>query len=176
MRAMKTLKDVYEHHAEMPFISPKYEQELLKKPIAKRQMERTEEGYLPGHIILLWRIQFGSYTTHHPHHKYFYTTYGIDAQKELEQLIEDGLVRIDTAFESVKLLPAMTLKELLQDKEVKGLSKMKRADLEAALQATYTEAALAITFDERSYSLTEAGQELLDKHPEIIAKHPQKKY
>ncbi len=88
-------------------------------------------------------------------------------------MVSIALIRL---FESVKLLPVMTLKELLQDKEVKGLSKMKRADLEAALQATYTEASLARTFDERSYSLTEAGQELLDKHPEIITKHPQKNY
>ena len=80
------ITEVYGEHAEMPFISPKYESELLQKPIAKRQMERTEEGFLPGHIILLWRIQFGTYTKRSSHHKYFYTTYGIDAQKELEEI------------------------------------------------------------------------------------------
>lgn len=125
---MKTVNEVYSEHAEIPFIAPKYEAELLHKPIAKRQMQRTEEGLLPGHIILLWRIQFGSYTTTSPHHKYFYTTYGIDAQKELDSLIRQGHVRINTAFDSLHLLSAFDVKGFLKAKEVKGLSKMKRAD------------------------------------------------
>lgn len=173
---MKTIKEIYQHHSEMPYIAPKYEQELRQKTIAKRQMQRTKEDYLPGHIILLWRIQFGTYTTKSQHHKYFYTTYGIDAQAALERLVADGLVNIDTAFESLKLLSVLTLKERLKEEGFKGLSNMKRAELVAAIQDTYTEETLAKTFDERSYSLTQAGRKVLDSHPDIIAKHPQKKY
>ncbi|MEQ9764358.1 hypothetical protein ABPS01_06750 [Streptococcus sp. ZJ151] len=173
---MKTLNEVYGEHAEMPFISPKYEAELLRKPIAKRQMERTEEGFLPGHIILLWRIQFGTYTTKSPHHKYFYTTYGIDAQKELEDLISKSYVRINSAFESIKLVSAPIVKDFLKTKEVKGLSKMKRSDLDAALKQEFTEEELGGLFEERSYSLTQSGEDLLAKYPDIVAKHPQKKY
>lgn len=172
---MKTINDVYGQHAEMPFILPKYEAELLRKPIAKRQMERTPEGFLPGHIILLWRIQFGTYTTKSPHHKYFYTTYGIDAQKELESLIEQGYVKINSAFDSLHLLSALAIKDFLKAKEVKGLSKMKRQDLHSSLKACYTEAELSSLFSERSYALTQSGVDLLAKHPEIVAKHPQKK-
>lgn len=173
---MKTLKEVYGDHAEMPFVLPKYEAELLRKPIAKRQMERTAEGLLPGHIILLWRIQFGTYTTKSPHHKYFYTTYGIDAQKELEELIARGYVSINSAFDSINLVTAPDVKDFLKTKEVKGLSKMKRSDLDAALKRYITEEELATLFDERSYALTQAGEDLLGKYPEIVAKHPQKKY
>ncbi len=173
---MKTLNEVYGEHAEMPFISPKYETELLRKPIAKRQMERTEEGLLPGHIILLWRIQFGTYTTKSSHHKYFYTTYGIDAQKELEELITMGYVRINSAFESINLVSAPLVKDFLKAKGVKGLSKMKRSDLDAALEQHFTEEELGDLFEERSYALTQSGKDLLAKYPDIVAKHPQKKY
>lgn len=173
---MKTLKEVYGDHAEMPFVLPKYEAELLRKPIAKRQMERTKDGYLPGHIILLWRIQFGSYTTKTQHHKYFYTTYGINPKTAIETLVVDGLVKIDTAFESLKLQSALILKEWLKEKDIKGLSKMKRSELDKAINDAYTEEALAEKFEERSYSLTELGETVLAAYPDIVAKHPQKKY
>ena len=170
------ITEVYGEHAEMPFISPKYESELLQKPIAKRQMERTEEGFLPGHIILLWRIQFGTYTTRSSHHKYFYTTYGIDAQKELEELISKGYVHINSAFESINLISAPIMKKFLKIKGVQRLSKMKRIDLEEALKKYFTEEELGNLFDERSYSLTQRGKDLLANYPDIVAKHPQKKY
>ncbi|TWS95371.1 hypothetical protein [Streptococcus sp. sy018] len=173
---MKTIETVYSNHAEKPYIAPEYEQELLEKPIAKWAMERTEEGLLPGHIIMLWRVHFGTYTTDYPHHKYFATTYGIDAQKELEFLIKQGYVKIDSAFDSLRHLPAGKLKQWLKEKEVVGLSKMKRADLDQAMIIAYEEDELAKQFDLRGYSLSDKGDKTLAKYPEIIAKHPQKKY
>lgn len=172
----KTIKEVYQDHAELPYIAPEFEAELLRKPIAKRQMVRTAEGFLPGHIIMLWRISFGTYLTNSPHHKYFYTTYGIDAVKELAYLIEEGYVLIDTAFDSLKHLPAGQLKDFLKAKDVKGLSKMKRDDLDQAMAIHYTETELVNLFDLRGYRLTDKGEALLAAHPEIVAKHPQKKF
>lgn len=169
-------KDLYKDHAEMPYIAPQYETELFKKPIAKRQMERTVEGFLPGHIILLWRISFGTFLTNTFRHKYFYTTYGIDADQELDMLIEAGYVRIETAFESLRHLPAGDLKDFLKAKEVTGLSKMKRSDLDGKMAELYSEEELSGLFDLRSYALTEKGQSLLEAHPEIVDKHPKKKY
>lgn len=173
---MKTIETVYANHAEVPYIAPEYEQELLTKPIAKWAMERTEEGLLPGHIIMLWRVNFGTYTTAQPHHKYFATSYGIDAQKELNFLIAKGYAKVDSAFESLRHLPAGHLKQLLKDKGVTGLSKMKRADLDQAMQGAYSEEELAGKFDLRGYSLLAKGRETLAQYPDIIAKHPQKKY
>lgn len=172
----KSFKDIYKDHAEMPYIAPQYEMELMKKPIAKRQMERTTEGFLPGHIILLWRISFGTFLTTSFRHKYFYTTYGIDADKELDMLIEAGYVRIETAFESLRHLPAGELKDFLKAKDVIGLSKMKRSDLDGKMAELYREDELANLFELRSYALTEKGQALLAAHPEIVDKHPQKKF
>ena len=53
---------------------------------------------------------------------------------------------------------------------------MKRIDLEEALKKYFTEEELGNLFDERSYSLTQRGKDLLAKYPDIVAKHPQKKY
>lgn len=172
----KLFKDIYKEHAEMPYIAPQYEEELAKKPIAKRQMERTVEGFLPGHIILLWRISFGTFLTTSFRHKYFYTTYGIDADKELNMLTEAGYVRIETAFESLRHLPAGDLKEFLKAKGVAGLSKFKRSDLDEKMAEQYTEDELSSLFEVRGYALTEKGKALLEAHPEIVDKHPQKKF
>lgn len=173
---MKTLTEIYSQHAEMPYIAPKYEAELLRKPIPKRNMLRTSEGLLPGHIIMLWRINFGSYTTQSTHHKYFYTTYGIDAQKELDWLIEEGYVKVDSAFDSLKHLSAGFLKDFLKAKGVAGLSKMKRSDLDQAVAANYTEEEFGKLFELRGYAILPKGKEVLEAHPEIVDKHPQKSY
>ncbi|MGT2926334.1 hypothetical protein [Streptococcus cuniculipharyngis] len=173
---MKTIKEVYASHAEIPYIAEEYQEELLVKPIPKWAMVRTEEGLLPGHLIMLWRVNFGTYTTSHPHHKYFATSYGIDAQKELDYLIEQGYAQKDGAFASLQHLPARQLKELLKEKQVAGLSKMKRQELDQAMQRVYTEEELAGKFELRGYSVLPKGARLLEKYPEIVAKHPQKKY
>lgn len=163
-------------HLVEPYIHPDYAEELSRKPIAKRQLTLTEEGLLPGHIIWLWRISFGSYTNQMKPHKYFYTTYGIDAEKELSALIEKGLVREESAFESLRHLSAVKLKEFLKEKGVTGLSKYKRPDLDRLMTESFSEEDLANQFEVRGYVLTESGDRLLKKYPDIIAKHPQKKY
>ncbi|MGT2887430.1 hypothetical protein N1495_05765 [Streptococcus didelphis] len=173
---MKTLKEIYENHSEMPYIHPKYEKELMRKPIAKRNMIRTDEGLLPGHLIMLWRINFGTYSTASPHHKYFYTTYGIHAEQELQWLINNHYVQVDSPFTSMKELAAPQLKEFLKEKGVQGLSKMKRSDLEGAILEHYSEEEFGSLFEVRSYSLLEKGITALKKYPEVIDKHPQKKY
>lgn len=173
---MKNFYDVYANHAELPYFASCYQEELLKKPIPKRNMVRTAEGLLPGHIIMLWRISFGTYTNQASHHKYFYTSYGIDAQKELDWLIQENYVRLNTAFESLKYLAVPKLKEFLQLRHVKGLSKMKRYDAEKALAQVYSNEDLESLFDLRGYQLTDKGRAVLKRHPDIVAKHPQKKF
>lgn len=173
---MKTIEELYANHAEMPYLAPEYLEELTLKPIAKRQMERTSEGFLPGHIILLWRVQFASYRTDSPHHKYFYTTYGIDAQKELDWLVAQGYVVLEMAEQAIRHLSASQLKALLKSREVKGLSKLKRQELDQLVLELLSSVELAELTQVRAYLLTEKGQAILDSHPEIVAKHPQKKY
>lgn len=173
---MKNIETVYKDHAEMPYLAPEYIDELLTKPIAKRQMIRTKEGLLPGHIIMLWRIQFGTYRTDTPHHKYFATTYGINAQTELEWLIQEKYVAVESAAASIKHLSSSVLKHFLKQKEVKGLSKMKRQDIDQAIYQHFTESELADLFDLRGYELLAKGRDVLAKYPDIVDKHPQKKF
>lgn len=178
------LRQLYQSHAEFPYISPERDiAEFLEevaissgKLVPKRNMIRVSEGYLPGHLILLWRIQFGTYTNETVISKYFEYSYGIDAQKELELLIHDGLVVEDTALASLTHLPAGKLKLLLKEKGVKGLSKMKREDLDKIIAEEFTEEELARQFSIRGYHLSKEGEALLNRYPEIIAKHPQKKF
>lgn len=56
-------------------------------------------------------------------------SYGIDAPKHLEKLVEKGYAIIETAFDSLDHLNATMKKNILKRKGVTGLSKMKAADL-----------------------------------------------
>ncbi|MFA9413425.1 MULTISPECIES: hypothetical protein [unclassified Streptococcus] len=173
---MTTITTIYANHAEYPRVPDQYLDEILAKPIAKLQMVRTSEGLLPGHIILLWRIQFGSYLTTSQPHKYFATTYGIDAEHDLVWLIEEGYVFIEGARDALRHQPITQLKAWLKDKGISGLSKMKRADLDKAVLTHFSDQELEQYCQERAYLLTEKGLSTLANHPEIVAKHPQKKF
>ena len=66
MTLLDKIKEKYAQHPEMPYISP--ERNLAawleevdtssNKLVPKRNMIRLDGGYLPGHIIILWRVQF----------------------------------------------------------------------------------------------------------------------
>ena len=68
---VKNVFALYENHAEVPYISPQrnlHEWVNLvnigsESLVPKRNMIRFEEDVLPGHLILLWRINFGTFTT-----------------------------------------------------------------------------------------------------------------
>ncbi|HEV4544211.1 TPA: hypothetical protein VY197_001389 [Streptococcus pneumoniae] len=60
------LEKFYKKHQVKPFISPERELDtwlLSPKPIPKRNMDLLVDDSLAGDIILLWRIQFGTFTT-----------------------------------------------------------------------------------------------------------------
>ncbi|VTS13911.1 Uncharacterised protein [Streptococcus pseudoporcinus] len=53
---------------------------------------------------------------------------------------------------------------------------MKRSDLDRVISQEYTEESLGQKFSLRSYRLLEKGKKTLLAYPEIIDRHPQKKY
>ncbi|HEV0353040.1 TPA: hypothetical protein VXA80_000495 [Streptococcus pneumoniae] len=56
------LEKFYKEHQAKPFISPERELDTwLLSP--KRNMDLLADDSLAGDIILLWRIQFGTFTT-----------------------------------------------------------------------------------------------------------------
>ena len=172
-----TIENIYKDHQVKPYISPDRDIEtwlLNPKPVPKRNMELLEDNLLAGDIILLWRINFGTFTTETWFPKYFEYTYGIDAPKHLEKLIEKGYATIETAFDSLDHLNSTMKKNILKKKGVTGLSKMKAADLNQALHEHFSEEELASLFSIRGYKLTPKGEQALKDHQAIIDRHPKK--
>lgn len=181
---IRRLKELYANHERMPYVSPERDLALwLDKAamnageiVPKRNMLQTPEGYLPGHLIILWRVQFGTYDNTTVISKYFEYDYGIDAKADIEELIEDGLVKVMTAKESLIYMTAPLLKKWLKDKDVTGFSKLKKNELVEAVRDVYSEDDLASKFSLRGYYLTDAGEQVLANNPEAVDKHPKKKY
>ena len=138
-------------------------------------MDLLADDLLAGDIILLWRIQFGTFTTETWFSKYFEYTYGIDAPKNLKTLVEKGYADIETAFDSLDHLNSTMKKNILKIKGITGLFKMKATDLDQALHDNLTEEELASHFSIRGYKLTPKGERILEQYQDIIDRHPKKK-
>lgn len=176
------IKKLYVDYPEIPYISPDRPLDSwLKKVklgteslVPKRNMIRTPEGLLAGDIILLWRISLGTYTTESWTPKYFEYDYGIDCPSSLAMLIDQGYALQDSAQDSLDHTPGTVLKALLKNKEVKGLSKLKKEDLKHKILDVLSPEELDQAIEIRGYSLTAKGQAALDNNPAIIDRHPKK--
>lgn len=176
------INTLYSDYENKPYISPDRNVESFlaevsensSKKVPKRNMEKTEEGLLPGDIILLWRISHGTFTNQYPYPKYFEYDYGIDGDAHKGQLIKGGYAREYTPTESLVILTAGHLKKMLKAKGVSGYSKLKKAELVEAVSEAYDDKELDPMFEERGYALTNKGQTALDNNQDIINRHPQK--
>ena len=161
----------------MPYISPKRnidEWLLDAKPVPKRNMVTLNNNLPAGDIILLWRIEFGTFTTETWFPKYFEYTYGINAPENLKKLEDEGYVEIESAFSSLDHINSIAKKNILKQKGVKGLSKLKAADLDKALEDNFSEEELSILFSMRGYNLTPKGETALLNNQDVIDRHPKK--
>lgn len=167
----------YKDHQVKPFISPERDLDTWlqnPKPVPKRNMELLTDDLLAGDIMLLWRIQFGTFTTETWFTKYFEYTYSIDAPKHLKTLVEKGYAIIETAFDSLDHLNATMEMNILKSKGITGLSKMKATDLNQALHDNFSEEELASHFSIRGYKLTPKREQILEQYKDIIDRHPKK--
>lgn len=175
---------LYADHDEVPYISDTRDLKAWldqvkigsESLVPKRNTVRLDDDLLPGHIILLWRINFGTFTTDSVFPKYFEYDYGIDAKQALTGVQEKGYARKLTAQESLTHQNAAQLKQLLKSKHVSGFSKLKKTELMTTVSEVYSEEELRSLVDLRGFELTEAGKELLHKYAAIVDKHPKKKY
>ena len=126
-------------------------------------MELLADNLLAGDIILLWRINFGTFTTETWFPKYFEYTYGSDVPKHLEALVEKGYALVETAFDSLDHLNSTLKKNILKKKGVTGLSKMKATDLNQALHDHFSKEELTVHFSIRGYRLTPKGENRYSK-------------
>lgn len=178
--------DLYKDYDVMPYISQERniehflkEVEISKsKLVPKKNMIYVdrEEKILPGHIILLWRINFGTYTNETIASKYFEYTYGINASEALNDLINNGYAIRHLAKESLQHLSISILKNFLKTKNVKNISKMNAEDVRNAVISHFSNVELENLFSVRAISLTTKGQKMLEKGQEIVDKHPKKKF
>lgn len=158
-----------------PYINP--DRDLATedyKPVPKKNMELLEDGLLAGDIILLWRIQFGTFTNETWYPKYFEYIYGINAPLHLENLIEQGYCYVESPYHSLDHINANKKKQILKAYDVPGISKMKAADLDRAIIANIDENTLGSYFDVRGIALTEKGEKAIEANPEVIDRHPKK--
>lgn len=175
---------LYDDHSETPYISPERDLSAWLKQVEigseslvpKRNTVRLDDDLLPGHIILLWRIQFGTFTNDSVYPKYFEYDYGINAHQALEEVQAKGYSRQLSPFESLTYLNGAHLKSLLKSKHVTGLSKLKKADLMDKTREVFSEEELSPLFELRGFELTESGKNVLEKYNEVVDKHPKKKY
>lgn len=180
----QTVLSLYDDHDEAPYISPERDLSAwltlvdigTETRVPKRNMKRLDDDLLPGHIILLWRISFGTFTTDSVYPKYFEYDYGINAKQALEEVQEKGYARELSAYDSLTHLTAAHLKSFLKTKNVTGLSKLKKDDLMNKTREVYSEEELSLLFDLRGFELTESGKGLLEKYDDIVDEHPKKTY
>jgi len=177
---LKKVREIYKDHNEFPYISPERNlEQWLKKAkvtstekVPKRSMERTEEGLLPGDIILLWRVSLGTYTTLPDFPKYFEYDYGIDASLHLKHLVEKNYIYLQSAKASLPLINKAGLKIILAEKEIKAPSKCKKEELVEYVKNQFTEEELVPLVNIRGYRLTEKGEKALTNNSFVVDKHP----
>lgn len=112
---------IYKDYPEQPYINPdrdpRWFQQLALGTVSRvpiRNMQRTEENLLPGDIILLWRIQLGTFTNETWFPKYFEYDYGIDAPTQLAWLIENDYAYQASALDSLQFVSASEVKAMLK--------------------------------------------------------------
>ncbi len=179
MANIDTVKQLYTNYPEMPYINPNRDFDTFMDKldvqkehlVPKRNMLRTDDGLLPGHIILLWRLDLGTFSTESAIPRYFEYIYGINAPAELEDLIEDGLAYQMSAKETLYLVNAGTLKKILKNAGLSGYSSMKKDALVKFVQDEISEEDLAPQIPMIAYQTTERGHELVEKYDDIIQRH-----
>lgn len=179
MANIDTVKQLYTNYPEMPYINPNRDFDTFMDKldvqkehlVPKRNMLRTDDGLLPGHIILLWRLDLGTFSTESAIPRYFEYIYGINAPAELEGLIEDGLAYQMSAKETLYLVNAGTLKKILKNAGLSGYSSMKKDALVKFVQDEISEEDLAPQMPMIAYQTTERGHELVEKYDNIIQRH-----
>lgn len=107
-------------------------------------MINLNDKLITGDIILLWFVGFGTFTTESWFPKYFKYTYGINAPKNLSKLVKEGFIEIESAFASLKHINSIMKKNILRQKAIKGLSKLKAAELDEVLKENSSEKLLIL--------------------------------
>ena len=148
----------YDDYAEYPYISEsrdvleweRYPERFPYGIVEKRQMIRLEEGILPGHVILLWRIGFDNFTTESTIPAYFEYRYGIHTDEAFKTLMQKGYVEMCSAKESISVINMTQIKRILGNYQLPKTGK--RSDLVERVLDNLTEEELSQEFEVRRYT------------------------
>lgn len=118
----KITHPLYQNYPEQPYISPERDltawgadpESFPYGLVEKRNMVRLPEGILPGHIVMLWRVHFNTFTTETVIPQYFEYRYGVDSRECLQTLQNLGFIRLASATESLSVLTIKDLKPILK--------------------------------------------------------------
>ncbi|MBG9987859.1 hypothetical protein HZY88_02580 [Aerococcaceae bacterium DSM 111176] len=178
---MTTHLSIYDNYPEQPYINPDRDPQWFKKleigtvtRVPLRNMQRTPENLLPGDIILLWRIDLGTFTNESIFPKYFEYDYGIDAPTRLQWLINENYAVVESALNSLEHVSGTEIKAILKQSGVSGYSKLKKDELVELVQETLTEEQISRYISIRGIHLTNKGKDALSNNPEVIDRHPKK--
>ena len=176
----KITHPVYKDYPEQPYISPDRDLEAwISTPerfpysrVPRANMVRTEEGLLPGHIVMLWLMEVSSITNEFLAPQYFEYRYGVEAEEAKRLLVDKGYADYCGARESLPLLNAEVLKRLLKGKELPLSGK--KEELLKRVQDNFSQEELEGLITLRRYVITVEGTETLDRHRDIIKRHGMK--
>ena len=177
----KITHPVYKDYPEQPYISGDRDLEAwISTPerfpysrVPRANMVRTDEGLLPGHVVMLWLIEVSSVTNESIAPQYFEYRYGVEAEDAKRILIDKGYAVLCGARESLPLLNADVMKRLLKHKSL-PLSGKKEELLRRVLD-NFSEEELDGLVALRRFMITPEGTWVLDKHRDIIRRHGMKK-
>ena len=71
--------------------------------------------------------------------KVFCYTYGINVPENLSKLVKEGFIEVESAFASLKYINSTMKKNILKQKGIKGLSKLKAVELDEVLKENFSE-------------------------------------
>jgi hypothetical protein len=129
--------------------------------------KKFSNGLLPGEIVLIDWISGKNRHVQFP--RYFENTYGLDAQRSLDRLIEEGYLRESSAIESLASLKVPELKEILKSKGLKVSGK--KADLIERIGESSTEEEVETNIDSRILEVIDKGNKVLEEYYYIIPAH-----
>lgn len=147
----------------------------MKNAIPRRNLVKLANGLLPGDIILLWRVSLETFTNMSDFPKYFSQNYGINASKNLQNLIKQDYIKIQDVYAALEDHATVAwMRQALKNQSVKGLSRLRRLELLDLIEATLSQKELEKMLKVRGYYLTEKGEKTLYDNQSIVDKHPKK--
>lgn len=145
-----------------PKVSINFEREI--HPV---NLKKLPNGLLPGEVILLDWIEDKMLNANFP--GYFEYTYGINAEKSAQLVLEEGYLRYSTPIESLSSLKVPALKEILKSKNLKVSGAKK--ELINRIETNFSSDEVSNHIDNPSLKLTSKGEEVFKEYYYIVPAH-----